>query len=173
MKSIFIAVILVTGICANAVDGAVLAIQQLMRLEGYKSKPYRPVKGDKLTIGYGFTDHKLIKLGYLSEPSARRILAREVKDLHKFVNKHVKVFLTNSQKAALIVFVYNIGKSAFLKSTLLRVLNKGQFHLVPSELLRWNKMKKDGKVITVKGLTNRRLKEIKLWKGASNYDTKQ
>ena len=54
---------------------------------------------------------------------------------------------------------FNVGGGAFRDSTLLRMLNAGQRDQVPAQLRRWNKV--SGTV--VRGLINRREKEISLW----------
>ena len=60
-------------------------------------------------------------------------------------------------------FVFNIGPTAFRKSTLLRLLNEGKPEEVPAQLKRWNKA--GGK--TVQGLINRREAESGLWETAT------
>jgi lysozyme len=52
-----------------------------------------------------------------------------------------------------------MGDTAFRSSTLLRLLNQGQYDQVPAQLRRWNM--DSGHV--VQGLVNRRNKEIDLW----------
>ena len=51
------------------------------------------------------------------------------------------------------------GNNAFRDSTLLKMLNAGHFDQVPTQLRRW--IRDNGKI--VKGLINRREKEISLW----------
>jgi len=75
------------------------------------------------------------------------------------VNSMVKVSLNQNQFDALVSFIFNVGESAFRNSTLLKVLNAGHFDQVPAQLRRW--IRDNGKV--VKGLVNRREKEIALW----------
>lgn len=75
------------------------------------------------------------------------------------VNSMVKVSLNQNQFDALVSFIFNVGESAFRNSTLLKVLNAGHFDQVPTQLRRW--IRDNGKV--VKGLVNRREKEIALW----------
>ena len=75
------------------------------------------------------------------------------------MNSMVKVSLNQNQFDALVSFIFNVGESAFRNSTLLKVLNAGHFDQVPAQLRRW--IRDNGKV--VKGLVNRREKEIALW----------
>lgn len=52
-----------------------------------------------------------------------------------------------------------------MASTLLRLLNQGDYTSVPRELARWNKETLDDGTVRVNdGLTNRRAAEINLWK---------
>ena len=75
------------------------------------------------------------------------------------VNDAVKVSLNQNQFDALVSFVFNVGDGAFRSSTLLRLLNQGQYDQVPAQLRRWNM--DNGHV--VQGLVNRHNKEIALW----------
>ena len=75
------------------------------------------------------------------------------------VNDLVKVIMNQYQFDALVIFVFNVGRGAFSKSTLLKKLNAGNFQAVPSELRRWNKS--GGKIMN--GLISRREKEIILF----------
>jgi lysozyme len=67
--------------------------------------------------------------------------------------------LNQNQFDALVSFAFNVGDGAFRSSTLLRLLNQGQYDQVPAQLRRWNM--DNGHV--VQGLINRRNKEIALW----------
>jgi lysozyme len=75
----------------------------------------------------------------------------------------VKVTLNNNQFGALVSFVFNVGVAAFASSTLLRLLNKGDYLSVPGQLSRWNKITVNKKKIPSDGLTHRRSAEIALW----------
>jgi len=71
----------------------------------------------------------------------------------------VKVPLTDNQFAALVSFIYNVGVSAFKRSTLLKKLNRGDYDSVPVELMKWTR---SGDKYP-KGLKNRRAAEAGLW----------
>ncbi len=55
------------------------------------------------------------------------------------MDKSVKAKLTDNQRFALISFVFNEGEPKFRTSTLLRLLNEGDYASVPAQLRRWNK----------------------------------
>jgi lysozyme len=95
----------------------------------------------------------------LTEEPCLALLDQDLDDTEKCVNDAVKVLLNQNQFDALVSFIFNVGKGAFLGSTLLKVLNQGKYNEVPDQLQRWNK--DNGHV--VKGLVNRREKEIVLW----------
>ena len=84
-------------------------------------------------------------------------------DVRKFtygVTELVKVPLANNQLCALISFAFNVGLGSFKNSTLLKLLNAGNYKAVPDQLRKWNKSK--GKVLP--GLVKRREAEILVWK---------
>jgi len=129
----------------------------LKKWEGCKLTSYKDV-GGVWTIGYGHT-RTARPNQTITQDEADRLLREDVAVFADGVDKAVKVPLTDNQFDALVVFAYNVGRGAFNNSTLLRKLNAGDYASVPSELMRWNKVK--GQV--VKGLTNRRSGEVELW----------
>ena len=95
----------------------------------------------------------------LTAEQADALLAQDLKPAETTVNNGVKVKLNQNQFDALVSFTFNIGGGAFTGSTLLKVLNQGEYDQVPSQLIRWDKSA--GQVVP--GLQNRRNNEIKLW----------
>jgi lysozyme len=95
----------------------------------------------------------------LTEQQCWDLLDQDLDDAERAVNAAVTVPLNQNQFDALVSFTFNVGDSAFRGSTLLKLLNQGQYDQVPAQLKRWNK--DNGHV--VQGLTNRREKEITLW----------
>ena len=87
------------------------------------------------------------------------LLDQDLDSAEASVNSMVKVPLNQNQFDALVSFVFNVGNNAFRDSTLLKMLNAGHFDQVPTQLRRW--IRDNGKI--VKGLINRREKEISLW----------
>ncbi|KQD16250.1 lysozyme [Acinetobacter baumannii] len=67
--------------------------------------------------------------------------------------------LTQNQFDALVSLAYNIGSGAFKGSTLLKLLNKGDYKGAADQFLVWNKA--GGKVM--KGLVRRREAERALF----------
>lgn len=135
--------------------------------EGFKPNVYLDA-ADHPTIGYG---HKL-RPGEsypdgIAEPEARRLLDADVARAEAFVRRNVAVDLTQPQFDALISFTYNVGSDAFANSTLLRQVNAGNFNSAAAEFPRWNKVKKQGILISDTGLTNRRAAEQNLFLNGS------
>ena len=80
----------------------------------------------------------------------------------------VKVDLTQGQFDALADFTFNVGSRELADSTLLRVLNFGEYSRVPDELRRWIYVKGEPN----DGLKARREGEIVLWNGGNPLEGK-
>ncbi len=133
------------------------ALDLIRKFEGLRLKAYVCPAG-KLTIGYGHT--KGVKQGQrITEAEADDLLLQDVQQFADGVKKAVTVPINENQFGALVSFAFNIGLSAFRKSSLLKKLNAGQYGKVPTEMLRWNKA---GGVV-LPGLTARRAAEGYLW----------
>ena len=144
--------------------------------EGCKLHPYWD-QGGKLTIGVGhlLTQSELIsgKIGNIQwrdgiyPEDARYILGRDLEPADRLVCQIIEVELTQHQFDSLVSFVFNIGRNAFINSSLVRLLNGGDYQAVPEQLRRWNKVKVKGEYKVSQGLINRREKEIVLWEAES------
>ena len=113
------------------------------------------------TIGYGFTDKKLVNTNFVSLPDARRILDSKLDAHCDIVRKHVKVKLTEPQMYALASFTYNCGEGSLLQLISGKGrLNSGNYSSVSLLMPKYCTAK--GKVL--KGLERRRAWEVNLWK---------
>ena len=130
--------------------------------EGFRSKLYNDA-ADHCTIGYGHLVHRgpidgsesaEFKKG-ITRARGLELLREDADAAAGAVNGRVKVPLSQQQFDALVSFVFNVGSGAFAESTLLRLLNKGDYDAVPEQLDRW--VKADGK--TLEGLVRRRKAE--------------
>lgn len=79
------------------------------------------------------------------------------------VAQHVHVPLTQSQYTALVDFAYNEGVGALAGSTVLRLLNAGDYASAAAHLTDWDKLMKDGKLVVSQGLLSRRMREQALF----------
>jgi len=122
--------------------------------EGYKSVAYIPVPGDVPTIGFGTT--KGVKMGDTIDPVTA--LQKKIRDVGVFegaVKQCVNVPLAQHEYDAYLSLAYNIGPSAFCRSTLVRKLNQADYAGACKEILRWDRFQ--GKPLA--GLTKRRQAE--------------
>jgi len=106
------------------------------------------------TIGYGHTGD--VHPGQrITEAMADLLLQSDLKSFERAVNAAVKVPLTQGQFDALVSFAFNVGAGAFRLSTLLRVLNEGDYRAAAKQFDRW--VHGGGKVLP--GLVRRRRDE--------------
>lgn len=137
-----------------------LAQQLIVEFEGIELEAYKCPAG-VWTIGVGST--KNVKEGMkITMEEAMLRLSEDMQDAETCVNLAVKTHLTEGQRAALISFVFNLGCGNFQSSTLLRVLNEGDYTRAANQFLRWDKVK--GKVVA--GLTRRRMAEKEMFDNA-------
>lgn len=140
-------------------------IEHVKRWEGLKLTAYPDPgsrDGEPQTIGYGHTSDGFMKVHRgltITVAQAEAALEYDLNETAAAVDELVKVELSDNQFGALVSFAFNVGTTAFAKSTLLRKLNKGDYATVPIELARWTF--NDGK--PMKGLVNRRAAEAGLW----------
>ena len=133
----------------------------IKKFEGFSSVAYICPAG-VLTIGYGHTGADVHKGDHISEDMAEDLLRNDLDWVEDTIENKVKVPLKQNQYDALCSLIYNIGGSAFSASTLLKLLNAGNFEAVPAQFLRWDKA--NGKPLA--GLTARRQAEKKLWESS-------
>ena len=95
----------------------------------------------------------------ITKETADEWLSEDLNYHYKAVRRLVKVNLVATQLAALTDFSFNCGPGNLQISTLLRLVNRGEFDAAGQEFPKWNK---SGGII-LRGLTRRRLVEQKLW----------
>ncbi len=134
------------------------SLELIKRFEGFRLEAYLDIGGVP-TIGYGTTvyqDGKIVKLcDKITQEQAEKELLICCENLIKSILVHVKAPLNDNQLAALTSLVYNIGRDAFYRSTLLKYLNKKNYDKAADEFLKWvfdNNVK-------IQGLINRRKAE--------------
>lgn len=104
--------------------------------EGYTDHAVVPVKGDVPTIGFGTTGG--VKMGDTTTPP--KALARALMDVQKFegaIKTCVKVPLHQYEYDAYTSLAYNIGPTAFCKSSLVNKLNTEDYSAACNEIMRW------------------------------------
>jgi lysozyme len=150
-----------------------LGLAFIAQHEGFRSKPYLCPAGVP-TVGYGhaYPGRSLSEVRRLLAPhlplsreEALGFLRTDAASAENVVNTLVTVPLAQRQFDALVSFVFNVGGTAFKRSTLLRRLNQGDYASVPAQLRRWTRG--GGKVLP--GLVKRRDAEARLW-GKTAWD---
>lgn len=139
----------------------------IAHFEGFRGALYNDPAGH-CTIGCGHLVHHGPING--SEPAefkrgitrerALELLQGDASSAAHEISRSVKVELSQSQFDALISFAFNVGNGAFRDSTLLRLLNQGDYGSVPAQLDRWTKA--GGR--TLPGLVTRRKAEGALFR---------
>lgn len=137
-------------------------ITGVVKHEGFRDKAYVGIPGDLVTIGSGFTkreDGTPVQIGdTITRKESDIRLSKELQAYRARISECIKVPVTENQADAFTSLAFNIGTSAFCKSTLVRKLNLYDYQGACQEILRWDKFK--GRPL--KGLTNRRKDENKL-----------
>ena len=125
----------IVGENVNNLVYSLSGIDLTRQFEGVKLQAYRDEAG-VWTIGYGHTLNVCEGMTCTPEQADAWLL----KDIHwacNVVNSQVKVPLTQNQFDALVDFVFNCGADAFCRSTLLRMLNQGDYSEAANQFERW------------------------------------
>lgn len=134
----------------------------IREFEGFKAEAYLDT-GGVWTIGFGtikYPNGQRVKKGdTCTREQAEQWLKNDCKWVDACLDKYVTSKPTQNQFDALASFVYNIGETAFAKSTMLTLLNQNNFTAAANQFDRW--VFDNGKRIT--GLANRRTKEKALF----------
>lgn len=120
---------------ALAVGVLGLAAGIVAHFEGYRPSAYLDPIGIP-TICYGHT--ATARVGQtLSRERCDYLLREDLGRACATVDQYVMVPMSQERHAALCSFVYNVGETAFSRSTLLRKLNAGDTKGACAELSRW------------------------------------
>ena len=122
------------------------------------------------TIGYGHIEGVYMGMS-ISEAEAEELLRQDLERFEVAVQDAVEVEINDDQFDALVSFCFNLGAGSLFSSTLLKLLNKGDYEKAADEFPRWNKA--GGQPLL--GLTRRRLSERALflskpWQFYKEYD---
>lgn len=131
----------------------------IKKFEGCELEAYQDAVG-VWTIGYGHI--KGVKEGMtITKQQAEEMLLEELVEYENYVLEAVNHQLDQCMFDALVSWTYNLGPSNLNASTMLKVLNAGDYDAVPEQIKRWNKA--GGKVL--QGLVRRREAEALLFEG--------
>jgi lysozyme len=106
--------------------------------EGFSSVVYHCPAGLR-TIGYGHVvqPEEDFPVAGITETEAERLLALDVIEVERCSMSRIKSTVTQYQWDATVSFVYNIGDSAFRRSSFLRFLNAGDMEGAAAQIGRW------------------------------------
>ena len=131
----------------------------IKKFEGCELEAYQCSAG-VWTIGYGHT--KGVEEGMtITKDQAEQMLLEELVEYEVAVEEAVDNQLDQCMFDALVSWTYNLGPTNLNNSTMLKVLNAGEYDEVPAQIKRWNKA--GGKVL--QGLIRRREAEALLFEG--------
>ena len=136
----------------------------IKKFEGCELEAYQCTAG-VWTMGYGHTKG-VTPSDSISQEEAEQMLVDELHEYESYVNEYVTVALSQNQFDALVSWVYNLGPANLKASTMLKVLNSGEYEDVPAQIKRWNKA--GGKVL--EGLIRRREAEACLFQGKEWFE---
>ena len=128
--------------------------------EGFYPVPYRCPAG-LWTVGYGHVIGPQEPRETITKTHAEALLVTDVQLSEQAVAALVRVALHQGQFDALVSFTFNVGAGAFERSSLRRVINRGEHAEVPRQLYRW--VYAAGRKMP--GLLRRRVAEARLYAG--------
>ena len=136
-------------------------VDMIKKHEDFKDKPYIDDAG-KPTIGYGtrLDYYPELKNKKISDEVATAYLKKNIdSEVIPTILKSVKIKLNQNQINALASLIYNIGKTNFLKSNLLKAINSKNTNEIKKN---WQEFQMGGGKV-LPGLSKRREEEIKLF----------
>lgn len=143
-----------------------LGLELIRQEEGVELTPYQDVAG-VWTVGVGHTgrvDGVPVKdVGRLTTEKVEKILVKDLERFEAGVRDLVDVELSELQLAALVSFAFNLGLGRLRGSTLLRLLNAGNYERAAGEFRKWRRA--GGEIQP--GLLSRRGREEQLFRSSS------
>ncbi|EOY8024273.1 lysozyme [Salmonella bongori] len=126
---------------AASIGGGAIAIATVMLsgnggLEGREYVPYKDVVG-VLTVCDGHTGSDIIPGKRYTDKECDALTRQDLNRIASQVDRYIKVPTTETQRAAIYSFAYNVGATATINSTLLKKLNAKDYAGACSELKRW------------------------------------
>ena len=150
----------------------------ITKVEGERLKVYKDQAGlDTIGVGHllkNFDDINWSDKNIITKEESQRLLNLDLRYSERAVCRELGNRVVNqNQFDALVSFTFNVGSTAFEKSTLLkRIKEHDNYDEIKRQFLRWNKVKVKGKYKISRGLAKRRLAEFNLYKEASlNFNT--
>lgn len=116
------------------------------------------------TVCRGITGRDVVEGKLYTQAECDALQAKHLAAAEAGVKRQITGYeaLTIWQKAALIDFAYNLGEPALAELTLRRLFNAGDVQGGCRELQKWVKGRVGGKLVTLRGLVDRREVEREL-----------
>lgn len=133
-------------------------INLIKTYEGFSPIPYFCPAGIK-TIGYGHVIKPDEQYTNITRVEANRLLKKDILICEASLMRNINIVLNQNQFDALISFIFNLGSSAFQRSTLRQKINYGMWDEIPHEWMRWVY----SKGVALNGLVKRRNHELQLF----------
>lgn len=138
-------------------------LELIKQFEAFEPQPYRDAVGIP-TIGYGATYYpggERVRMSDLpiTEPDASDMLEQMVQRYADGIERYVQVPIASPMFDALVSWAYNVGLESARTSTLMRLLNAGDYLGAAEQFIKWNRA--GGREL--RGLTRRRLAERDLY----------
>lgn len=141
------------------------AVNLVKHFEGLYLTAYKCPAG-VWTIGYGHTAG-VTEGQTITADQANAFLQADLTAAAAQVDRLVKVPLKPQQRGALASFVFNLGAGSLQSSTLLRLLNQGDYAGASGQFGRWVYATVNGVKTQLPGLVKRRAAEAELFQGAA------
>jgi lysozyme len=110
--------------------------QFIKQQEGFKQFPSQDVNNQ--TIGYGHTVQAGENWsGGITRLAASNLLDNDLSPIEDAINNALQVNVNQNQFDAMASLAYNIGIGAFLNSTLLKLLNQGNYSGASQQFAQW------------------------------------
>lgn len=137
----------------GAAGKALIQSYEKLRLEAYMPTPH-----DVPTLGWGHT--RGVAMGDTCTPEqADAWFLEDIAWAEECVNRAVRAHMQQTEFDALVSLCFNIGCPAFSGSTLVKVLNGGDYDAASEHFKDWNKQNH----VELAGLTRRRTAEQELF----------
>lgn len=155
------------GLCAHPINWMDVSKDFIKGCEILQLEAYKCPSGI-WTIGWGHT--KNVRPGMkITESQAEKLFEEDFLEAERYVERYVKVPLTDYQKAALISFTFNSGTTnlrqlinqTYTSSPNIPRLNQGNYESVCIVMPLY--VRGNGKVLN--GLVKRREQEVRMFKG--------
>lgn len=130
----------------------------IREFEGVRANSYRCSAG-VWTIGIGHTGPEVVEGLRWTPERIETVFQSDLRERERAVAELVRVPITANQHAVCVSFAFNLGQKKLADSTLLRLLNAGNYNGAGRELARW--VYAGGRVQP--GLARRRAAEHAMW----------